>query len=87
MTIVICIRDRSLFIAGGGVAHFFPTTFLEIAVYFANKCEAMFSTGRLKIFKCLLETNLASSVKPGNYSRILEIAKWTKIIQFSQFLD
>ena len=38
---------------------------------FVNKCEAMFSTGRLKISKCssimyLLETNFASSVKPTN---------------------
>ena len=36
-------------------------------IYFANKCEAIFSTERLKIFKCtwmkcLLETNFASSV-------------------------
>ena len=54
-----------------GACTFFPTTFLEIAVYFVNMCEAMFSTERLKIFKCLLETNLASSVKPSNYSRIL----------------
>ena len=38
-------------------------------IYFFNKCEAMFSTERLKITKCtwikfLLETNFASSVKP-----------------------
>ena len=38
---------------------------------FVNKCEAMFSTKRLKIskctlIKCLLETNFASSVKPRN---------------------
>ena len=38
---------------------------------FVNKCEAMFSTKRLKIskytlIKCLLETNFASSVKPTN---------------------
>ena len=36
-------------------------------IYFFNKCEAMFSTERLKISKCtwikfLLETNFASSV-------------------------
>ena len=40
-------------------------------IYFVNQCEAMFSTKRLKIFKLrafesLLETNLASSVKPSN---------------------
>ena len=38
-------------------------------LYFVNKCEAMFSTERLKIskctwIKCLLETNFASSVIP-----------------------
>ena len=38
-------------------------------IYFVNKCEAIFSTERLKIskcawVKCLLETNFASSVKP-----------------------
>ena len=38
-------------------------------IYFAYKCEAMFSTQRLKIskctwIKCLLETTFASSVKP-----------------------
>ena len=36
---------------------------------FVNKCEAMFCTGRVKIFKCrlikgLLEANFAPSVKP-----------------------
>ena len=39
------------------------------AIYFVNKCEAIFSTERLKIskctwLKCLLQTNFASSVKP-----------------------
>ena len=43
------------------------------AIYFVNKCEATFSTERLKISKCtwikfLLDTNLASSVKPSNNS-------------------
>ena len=38
---------------------------------FVNKCEAIFSTKRLKIskctlIKCLLETNVASSLKPTN---------------------
>ena len=38
-------------------------------INFVNKCEAMFSTERLKIsmctlIKCLLDINFASSVKP-----------------------
>ena len=42
--------------------------FKELGLYFVNRCEAMFSTERLKISKrtwnkCLLETNFASSVK------------------------
>ena len=41
------------------------------AIYFGNQCGAIFSTDRLKIFKCtlikcLLETNLASIVKSTN---------------------
>ena len=40
-------------------------------VHFVEKCEAMFSTEQLKISKCtwnkcLLEIDLASSVKPSN---------------------
>ena len=43
--------------------------FLFQVIYFVNKCEAMFSTTRLKVskctwIKCLLETDLAFSVKP-----------------------
>ena len=43
-------------------------------IYFLNKCEAIFPTERPKIFKCtwikclVLETNLASSVKPSIFS-------------------
>ena len=44
-------------------------------IYFVNKCEAMFFTERLKIFKCtwikcLLETNLASTVKPNIVTKL-----------------
>ena len=44
---------------------------LPQVIDFVNKCEAIFSTKRLKIskctlIKCLLETNVASSVKPTN---------------------
>ena len=48
------------------------------AIYFVNKCEAMFSTEQLKISKstwitCLLETNFASGVKPAT---VLDLFSW-----------
>ena len=52
-------------------------------IYFVNKCEAMFSTGRLMIFKCtwikcLRQTTLASSVKVSSGSRATTANKCTK---------
>ena len=46
-------------------------TVCALSVYFVIRCEAKFSKVRLQIFKCtwvkcLLETNLACSVKPTN---------------------
>ena len=62
MTLVICINNLT--------AKDDWQLLIQV-IYFVNQSEAMFSTKRLKIFKLrafesLLETNLASSVKPSN---------------------